>query len=406
MAEQEQKDEVKLGTLTDDEVMNLDPDSLESDPATDPEPGKGQDGSEAAVDDRAGDNDSESAGGAAAEYKSPGSGDEGAATTSAEEENQAGTDDSPAGDQVQQSTDDQSDDKSSGDTEGTETSSGKIDFEVEYKRLMAPFKAAGRTITPENPEDVLRLMQMGVDYTRKMESMKPYQKVLKSLERNELLDPETVNFMIDLQKGNPEAITKFLKDRKIDPIDLDLEDDASYTPNDHMLGDEDLELEAVLDDIKDRPSFNRTAKVVSKEWDKASQKVLQGTPSIIAIISDHMESGIYDQIADRVANDRTFGKLKGLSDLEAYKAVGDAIQEGEGFQRLNPDGTLATQQTDQGHSQDPNGSDGQSEAAALEARKRAASPTKGTVSAGKQHPNFLGKDISDDEILKMDVNSL
>jgi hypothetical protein len=87
-----------------------------------------------------------------------------------------------------------------------------------------------------------------------------------------------------------------------------------------------------------------------------------------------------------------------MSDLEAYKAVGDAMLENGEIIEPNSSASSASGNTTQGGSH-PNGSD-----ASIKARKRAASPTKGSASAGKKMPDF--SKMSDEQIEKFDINSL
>jgi hypothetical protein len=302
-----------------------------------------------------------------------------------------GTDDEP----VQGSEDDQSE-PAAGGSDPEPDPTDKTDWKAKYKGLLAPFKASGRMVQIESPEDAIRLMQMGYDYTDKMRAMKPHIKVLKTLEANDLLEPEKINFAIDLLKGNPEAVKKFLKDKSIDPIDLDLEDSTEYSPTDHSVSDEQIALDGVLDSIRDTKQFPRTAQIITKEWDTDSQTVLMGTPALIATINDHMGKGYFDQIAAQVQYDRSMGRLQGLSDLDAYKTVGDAMHKAGKFKPSDSGDTTQAGQGAQGHSQDPEkGSGGR------KARKRAASPTKGKASAGNaQSKNFLS-DFTDEEMESM-----
>ena len=279
----------------------------------------------------------------------------------------------------------------------------EVDYKAELAEVLAPFKAAKRTITPKTVADVRRLAQMGVDYSRKMEAMKPYQRVLKTLEKANLLDIEKVNFMIDLDKKNPEAIKKFLKDSKIDPMDLNLEDDSTYKPNDHAVGDKELAIDNVIDTIGGTDTYDRTVDVITKQWDTASRKLLMDTPGVIRIINDHMEAGIYDQIADRLASERIFGKHVGLSDLEAYKAVGDAMLD-EGVFGTPTQKAPAAKVSGTQDSQDLNGSKDSKAEKKRKDQRKAASPTKGKAAPGKKAPDF--SKMSDEDILKFDASTL
>jgi hypothetical protein len=283
------------------------------------------------------------------------------------------------------------DDAETEDESDSTTASGA---EAELAQLLSPLKAAKRTIEIGSVEKARQLMQMGVDYSRKMADMKPYQRMMTSLERAGLLEEDKLNHLIDLYNKRPEAIQKLLKDSDIDPLDLDLEDGAVYQPNDHMISEGELAVDEVLDSIRPSPKFDDVVNTVST-WDTASKRALMDNPQVLQHLTAHMEAGIYDMIMTRLESDKIFGKHVGLSDLDAYKAVGDAMHE-EGAFAPNAQATSATGNTDQGHSQDSQGS-----RESVKARKRAASPPKGTASkVRKGQPDF--SKMSDEEIEKYD----
>lgn len=209
-----------------------------------------------------------------------------------------------------------------------------VDFEAEYKRLLAPFKANGRDIQVNSVDDALSLMQMGANYNKKMAGLKPNLKLMKMLENNGLLSEDKISFLIDLDKKSPEAINKLVKESGINPMDLDAEKAGEYKPKIHTVDDREMELDTVLDDIQGTPTYNRTLAIVSKEWDGPSKQVISQQPQLLKLINDHVERGIYDLISKEVESGRMLGRLNGLSDIEAYRQVGDAIQARGGFNHL------------------------------------------------------------------------
>ena len=209
-----------------------------------------------------------------------------------------------------------------------------VDFEAEYKRMLAPFKANGRDISVNSVDDAIALMQMGANYNKKMAGLKPNLKLMKLLENNGLLSEEKLSYLIDLDKKNPEAINKLMKDSGMDPMDLDAEKASGYKPNTYTVDDREMELDAVLDEIQGTPAYNRTLDIVSTKWDGPSKQVIAGSPQLLKVINDHVQSGIYDIIISKVDSERVFGRLNGLSDIEAYRQVGDAIQARGGFNHL------------------------------------------------------------------------
>ena len=404
MTEAEKK-EVNLAELSDDEIMNLDPEALPEDTEEDTpsDPGTDQEeGEPGAAEDETEGNQTDDPGGAeSVEDLEVDPGEEG--TTSDEEDGEPGTEeDEPGAEENEPEVDQTSDDSSTEEGEAA-ASSSETDYKAELAKVLAPFKAAKREIKVNTPEDARRLMQMGVDYSRKMEAMKPYQKVLKTLERNDLLDIDKVNFMIDLDKKDPAAIKKFLKDHAIDPMDIDLEDNTGYEPTDHSPSDKELAVDAVIDGIRGSASFDATVKVITEDWDKASRQILLDEPDVIRIINDHVGAGIYEKITDRLENERVFGKHAGLSDLEAYKNVGDAMFDAGEFG--NPKGapqTTAPASEATQDEQDPKGSDESD--AKRKARRKAASPTKGSAATKKKVVDF--SKFTDEQIEAFDIDSL
>lgn len=218
--------------------------------------------------------------------------------------------------------------------EKAEKETQAVDYEAEYKRLLAPFKANGREIQVKSVDDAVALMQMGANYNKRMAALKPNLKMLKLLENNGLLSEEKISYLIDLEKKNPAAINKLVKDSGLDPMDLDAEKAGEYKPKIHSVDDREIDLDTVLDEIQETPTYTQTLEIVSKKWDGASKQTIASTPQLLKVINDHVANGIYDLINQEVERERMFGRLNGLSDIEAYRKVGDAINARGGFNHL------------------------------------------------------------------------
>lgn len=269
----------------------------------------------------------------------------------------------------------------------------EIDYKKEYERLTSGFKANGKDIVVSNMDDAIALMQMGANYNKKMAALKPNLKLLKLLENNKLLDENKLSFLIDLDKKNPAAITKLIKDSGIDPLDVDVEKDADYKPNTYTVDDREMELDAVLEELKDTATYNSTLDIVGNKWDGPSKQVVADNPQLLKIINDHVARGIYPIISKEIERERMFGRLTGMSDLEAYRVVGDAIDARGGFKHLVANNTVGQKVVPPAKKQpDP----------ALIEKKRAASSTqKAAPSMTPADFNPLG--MSDEEFEKLVV---
>ena len=273
----------------------------------------------------------------------------------------------------------------------------QIDYKAEYERLTQPFKANGKEIKVSSVEDAVELMQMGANYSKKMAALKPHLKLIKMLDKHGLMDESKLSYLIDLNGKNPEAIAKLVKDSGLDPMEMDENKADDYKPTSYKVDDREIELDNVLESIKDSSTYQRTISVVSNDWDKTSKEVIANTPQILSVLNAHMESGIYDIIQGELENERTFGRLQGLSDIEAYRYVGDRIQANGGFSHL------------------PKGQQNQSKQSAVSAKpmqiqddrlkdkKRAAAPSKPAVTT-QVAKDFSPLALSDEEFAKFKPN--
>lgn len=383
--------------MPDDELAKIDPSAFENtEQSQDADENQDANDTEETTDDSVGSDsttDEETQG--ADQDSEVGSGDEGAENPDESVEDQAAT-----GAQ-EKSTDTAG--ASSKDTQKPEVAAqdeSAIDYKKEYEKLLAPFVANGKEIKVNNVADAVSLMQMGANYNKKMAALKPNLKLLKLLESNGLLSEERVGFLIDLEKKNPDAINKLIKESGIDPMDLDAEKADDYKPTVRTVDDKELELDAVLEEIQDTPSYSKTIQVVGKEWDAASKQTVANSPSILKIINSHMQSGVYDVIQEEMERERMFGRLQGLSDIEAYRQVGDAIQARNGFAHLNVNANGQGQQTSTNpRVVQPKPKNGNEEK--LKEKRRAASTAKPTGSTPKVAGDFNPLALSDEEFSKL-----
>lgn len=281
-------------------------------------------------------------------------------------------------------------DNSTGSEDKTETPETVApNFEEEFNKLITPFKANGKEMKVNSVEEARTLMMMGANYNKKMAGLKPSLRVLKTLENNGLLDEDKLNFLIDLDKKDPSAINKLLKESGINPLDLDTEEAATYKPKAYNASDREVELDAVLDEIRDTEAFKDTIDIVSNKWDVASRRVLVENPTIIKAINDHVSAGIYEQITTRVERERMLGKLNGVSDIAAYKQVGDAMQAAGEFNSKESKPAVST--TVQATPQKSSNID----------KKKAAGSTVKVGKTTKSNQEFNPLALSDEEFAKL-----
>lgn len=271
----------------------------------------------------------------------------------------------------------------------------EVDYAAAGKELLAPFKANGRDIQVRSVEDARALMQMGANYNKKMAALKPNLRLMKMLENNGLLSEDKLSFLIDLSKKDQGAINKLVKDSGLNPLDLDADKAGEYKPKSHTVDEREVDLDNVLTDLEGSAAYSKTLDLVAK-WDGPSKQVVAQNPELLQVLHDHVASGIYDLIAAEIERERTFGRLKGMSGIEAYRQVGDAIQARGGFNHLgssqgktSPDAKVVVQPKPKSASDDKR-----------DEKRKALSSPKPAAGSPKTDADFNPLSMSDAEFEK------
>lgn len=288
--------------------------------------------------------------------------------------------------------------------ESAPTESEKTDYEAFYKEVMTPFKANGKLIELRNPAEAVQLMQMGANYTRKMQAIQQHRKVLTMLENNGLLDEGKLSFLIDIEKKNPDAIQKLVKESGIDPLDIDTSEESTYSPGNHSVSEEELNFRSALDELSSNPVGRETLQVINNTWDQASKDVLWKDPATMAAINQQREGGVYDRVVAEIERQRDFGNIPtNVPFLQAYKVIGERMTAEGAFNDL----AVNQQQRQQAPKQQmplatrvaaPKATVAHSD------KVSAASPTRSSPKKAEQFVNPLS--LSDEEFMKQMGNRL
>lgn len=211
-----------------------------------------------------------------------------------------------------------------------------------YEKLTKPFKANGQEFSVKSPEESIKLMQKGLNYTKKMKALAADRKLAETFKAANITTPEEIGFIIDLKNGNKEAIKQLLKQHKIDPNDLidysidDSSEDSSnnkaYTPTvPKPVDDQYLELQDHIEEISSQPHGSETINMLMS-LDNESKSVLYNNPSLINSLYSHQvdkrPSGLstYQEITNEMERMKALGELPAnMPFVYAYKTVGDKL---------------------------------------------------------------------------------
>lgn len=217
-----------------------------------------------------------------------------------------------------------------------------VDYQAFYADLMEPLKANGKTIEIRTPEDIKQLMRMGANYTRKMQDIAPHRKIIAMLENNGMLDESKLSYYIDLDKKNPEAIKKLIKDSGIDPLDIDVSTEANYQKGNHQVSDDEIAFRNILEDVKSAPGGQETLRVIDSTWDQASKNELWKSPEVLSIIQQQRDNGVYDRITTEINRQTMLGTIPtGTPFVQAYMRIGNELGAKGAFADIGSAGTPA-----------------------------------------------------------------
>ena len=196
------------------------------------------------------------------------------------------------------------------------------------------FKANGKeyTFTPEEMMSQFpKIFGQAMDYTKKTQALKPWRKTIDAIESANL-SHDQINLMIDVFKGDRNAIAEVMRRTGVDALDLDTENNV-YTPKDYGRDDTALAIKDIVDEISSDKEFSITQQILNKEWDDRSFSELTRDPELIKLLHIDVKSGTYDKVQPIAEKLKVFDKGR-KSDLEYYKqAAGEYFREIDEVQR-------------------------------------------------------------------------
>ena len=206
-----------------------------------------------------------------------------------------------------------------GDDADADQKAEEIDYKVEYAKLLkesakhkeffekstSEFVANGRkTKGFDDADKVIRSQQIAAGYSEKMGAFKPYKPFMNALKEKGMLEsPEKFNLALQLLDGDPEALKKQIKDFNIDPFEMDM-DNIDYVPQNQVSTDIEIALDDVMESANKNGVGDQVQKIIGTEWDDDSVIELLEDPQNSADLIDHLNSGAYNVIQDRIADKR------------------------------------------------------------------------------------------------------
>lgn len=216
--------------------------------------------------------------------------------------------------------------------ESENTESDEPNYKEFYEKVaLAKFTANGREVEGfKDPEDLIRAQQMLHGYSDKMKVFKEYKPYLKALEERGITkDSEQFNLAMSLLDGDQEAFKKVIKDKGVDPLELDLEN-ITYAPKNTLPSEAQMLIEETYEQADNLGIGDKFNRVISKDWDVDSLQEFVKNGAVRNDLMQHLKDGTYDIVQDEINRmellDST-GALSGKSSIEKYRLAINKLQQ-------------------------------------------------------------------------------
>ena len=240
-----------------------------------------------------------------------------------EESDHDASDKSDTDEVADEDTDEDAETNPDGDDEATDAESSddaETDKDEKQPARSYSFKANGKDYEFSSDEIVdqfPKIFGQAMDYTKKMQTIKPWRKTIDALEGAEL-SHDDVSLMIDVLKGDKEAITEVLKRTGTDTLEIDTAVDSNYVSKDYGRNESALAISDVVDEIGKDVEYATTHNILSKEWDDKSWETISENPEMIKLLHTDVKSGMYKTLQPIAEKLKVYDGGKS-SDLDYYK---------------------------------------------------------------------------------------
>lgn len=168
-------------------------------------------------------------------------------------------------------------------------------------------------------DELQKLAPKAINYTRKMQQLAPFRRMVESLEKNNISEDD-LNMFIDMRNGDKTAISRFLNNQNISTLDVNEvsdEDTKNYKPSNHIKPQNTFDDYVSTSGIKDHTRYNDLCDFVNG-LDAKSQNWIINQPEILNNLLQDMDNGLFDNIR-KISDKQKVLDNSGRSFLELYK---------------------------------------------------------------------------------------
>ena len=165
-----------------------------------------------------------------------------------------------------------------------------------------------------------KVFGQAMNYTQKMQAIAPYRSIIETV-KEQGFTQEDMNLMVDVLKGDKQALAAVMKRTGIDALDVDTEVGESYRPKNYGRNDTELAIQDIVEEIGKDPEYPVTYHIVEKQWDSKSRETFVKNPDLIKELHIDVRNGVFDKVSPIAMKMKVLdGGRK--SDIEYYVDAG------------------------------------------------------------------------------------
>ena len=280
------------------------------------------------------------------------------------------------------------------DSDDEQTTEDETESEDEEQPVLRKYRANGKEYEFSDDEIFEKFGQVfgqAMNYTQKMQQIKPWRKTIDAIEQAKL-SQDDINLAIDVLKGDKDAIASLLKRTGVDALELDV-DNSEYQPKDYGRNETELAIKDIVDEIKGDKEYDTTYDILESKWDSKSRSEFIDNPELIRQLHIDVKSGMFDTIAP-IANKLKVYDGGRKSDLDYYKEAAGQYFEKLGQEEARLEKVEQTKVEKEKISKVKADTEKREATKSASTKRKAAAPTK-KVSGAKKRTDYL--DSSDEE---------
>lgn len=246
--------------------------------------------------------------------------------------------------------------------------------------------------------ELKQLASKGMNYTKKMQDIKEYREHVSAI-KEAALSKDDINLMIDVLKGDKDALATVMKRTGVDALDVDVEN-SRYVPKNYGRNEVELEIEEVVETISRDPEYVTTKHIISSNWDKQSQMEFVKDPIKIAKLHEDVKNGTFDQVVPMMLKKKALDGAR-KSDIEYYIEAGTDYYQNKAREAYNASAIEAEKARKQAEIKVVKEQEAKRSVVTETASKRKAATMTKPKTAKRSIDDYLNTAMSDDEFSKL-----